>query len=101
MKKINKWRINQLSFEKWLQMGYIGKADCASDFWLVFEPAQQFRSIDKSSWAGSKTSKKSSAQSAFPVYVAVFLCIVCITNKFKFASIKLKIMSKMINKSNF
>ena len=43
------------------------KADCAGTFCLVYKPAQLFRSIDKSSWAGSKTSQKSPAQSAFTV----------------------------------
>ena len=43
------------------------KAVCASTLLPVFEPAQLFRSIDKSSWAGSETSQKSPTQSAFAV----------------------------------
>ena len=44
------------------------KADCAGDFWLVFEPAQLLLSIDLNSWVVSKTSQKVPAQTAFAVY---------------------------------
>ena len=48
---------------------YTAKPICTGDFWLVFEPAQLFRSIDKSSWDDSKTSQKSPAQIAFAVVI--------------------------------
>ena len=44
---------------------------CVGDFWIVFEPAHLFRFIDKSCWAGSKTSKKSPSQTAFTVILRV------------------------------
>ena len=46
---------------------FTAKAVCGGTLRLVFEPAQLFRFIDKSSWAGSKTSQKSPAQTTFAV----------------------------------
>ena len=49
----------------WLSFTAI--VDCVYDFWLVFEAAQLLLSIDLNSWAGSKTSQKVPAQTAFGV----------------------------------
>ena len=51
------------------------KTVCAGDFWLVYELAQLFRFIDKSCWAGLKTSQKSPTQTAFAVVLSSIIIL--------------------------